>query len=1009
MGGRDAKHWVYVDTISPISKNGFVTQDIGVDIKIRQLPIWECIMRARYKLLIIALFTIFITQVYGQTTVDESPLGWQPAQRGFWSSQPSMRQVERADSLKGFDIQKYTIHLKVDDATRHIEGKVIADVVAEESLTSIQYRLEGGSLAVDEVRVDGAPAAFTHQDGIIEISVDMAAGQSFSTSISYSGIPGNSPSPYNIGLLFTPASVYTLSNPDAGRWWWPSYDHPWDKALVEWYITVREDWLAAANGLRMGITDNQDGTRTHHWVSSSPIATYVIGFAAAAYVEFMQEAGDIPIQNFVLPGQLANASVDFANTPAMIDFFSDTFGAYPFEKYGHAVVNMSTYAAMEHQTMTTFGSQYLTGDQRYEHIVAHELAHQWYGNYLTPITMREVWLKESFATYSEFLWEHHKSGWEQGLRYLRNSIQQYYINWENSNGPHTIFNPSYNLMFAPPTYEKSASVLHMLRLKMGNDAFFAFIRALLTTYPNGNINTAEFIDLAQQHSGQDLGQFFRQWIYSDGIPDVQCSVFHNADQRAKIYAKSISPTATEFYLDLPLKLNVAAPADSVVIMAGPEWTSNYIEIGLVSELEGLRLDPNHWLLTRNLSLNEMQLTACLAYSDAVSLNWNAYPSDIPLLGYHVFRKTLPDGQPIRVNPIIITDLEYTDTSVINGETYEYQVCAVDVEGYLSMPSNAMVGRPIDFPFDLGFLVVDETRDGNGSAFSPTDVQVDDFYDDALQGFEYIQWDIDTDGYPQLEMMARHPLILWHSDDFSEIHLDELQDDVGSYVLSGGKLILSGWKHPSVFSEGFISRFLPDITLNQHNTAVFKAAHSSQYPSLYPDPTKLAAPWNGMLPMAYTFSGAQNPLYTAQIHESGFGEGLPAAIHIHAKGEMVLLGFPLYFMEAEGMKGFLQSIITQLQTVQEPDGSPAAKLYPNPLRENQILRLQLDNATLNSLEIFNIRGQKVIILQDIPLSGSGSAQHYQMPMQQLNDLASGCYLLKLNTSAGKMKRKFVIIR
>ncbi|NLK49742.1 MAG: T9SS type A sorting domain-containing protein, partial [Candidatus Cloacimonetes bacterium] len=249
----------------------------------------------------------------------------------------------------------------------------------------------------------------------------------------------------------------------------------------------------------------------------------------------------------------------------------------------------------------------------------------------------------------------------------------------------------------------------------------------------------------------------------------------------------------------------------------------------------------------------------------------------------------------------------------------------------------------------------------------------------------------------------------HSDDFSDIHLDELQDDVGSYVLSGGKLILSGWKHPSVFSEGFVSRFLPDITLNQHNTAVFKAAHSSQYPSLYPDPTKLAAPWNGMLPMTYTFSGAQSPLYTAQIHEGGFGEGLPAAIHIHAKGEMVLLGFPLYFMEAERVKGFLQSIITQLQTVQEPDGSPSAKLYPNPLRENQILRLQLDNSTLNSLEIFNIRGQKVISLQDLPLSGSGSAQHYQMPMQQLNNLASGCYLLKLNTSAGKMKKKIVIIR
>ena len=95
--------------------------------------------------------------------------------------------------------------------------------------------------------------------------------------------------------------------------------------------------------------------------------------------------------------------------------------------------------------------------------------------------------------------------------------------------------------------------------------------------------------------------------------------------------------------------------------------------------------------------------------------------------------------------------------MINGETYEYQVCAVDVEGYLSMPSNAMVGRPIDFPFDLGFLVVDETRDGNGSAFSPTDVQVDDFYDDALQGFD-TQW-ISIRWLSTIEMMARHPLIL----------------------------------------------------------------------------------------------------------------------------------------------------------------------------------------------------------------------------------------------------------
>jgi aminopeptidase N len=136
-----------------------------------------------------------------------------------------------------------------------------------------------------------------------------------------------------------------------------------------------------------------------------------MGFAAAPYVEFNQQAGNLPIQNFVLPGQLNNAQADFANVPEMISYFSSIYGPYPFEKYGHMVVNMSTYAAMEHQTMTTFGSQYLNGQQTYESIVAHELTHQWYGNYLTPLTMREVWLKESFATYSKrFGWRITRAG-----------------------------------------------------------------------------------------------------------------------------------------------------------------------------------------------------------------------------------------------------------------------------------------------------------------------------------------------------------------------------------------------------------------------------------------------------------------------------------------------------------------------------------------------------------------------------------------------------------------------
>lgn len=937
------------------------------------------------------------------------------ATQPFWSMEPSTRVIDRADSLTGFDITKYTINLYVNDSTHYIEGVVDAEVTAEAPLSSIQYRLEGGSLSVTSVLVDNVSVPFTHQNGIINIPVSFSTGQSFVTRVSYNGIPGNSPAPYNIGLKFTSTGIYTLSNPDAGRFYWPSYDHPWDKALVDWNIRVRSDWLAAANGIRTGITDNGDGTRTHHWVCSFPVATYVMGFAAAAYIESNQTAGALPIQNFVLPNQLNNAQVDFANVPQMIAHFSELYGPYPFEKYGHMVVNMSTYAAMEHQTMTTFGAQYLTGNQNYESIVAHELTHQWYGNYLTPITMREVWLKESFATYSEFLWAHKKSGWDSALQYLRNSIQQYYISWENSNGPHTIFDPVYNLMFAPPTYEKSASVLHMLRLKMGNPAFFNFIRALLTTYPNGNLNTAEFVALAQQHSGQDLTQFFQQWIYSPGIPDGRFCIFHNGNGMAKVYARSQSPTATQFWLDVPLKLTGSAVADSVVISAGPTWTSNVFAIGLDDDPQDIQIDPNHWVLTRSFATIDAQLTACLAYSGAVSVNWNSLGVDFPLAGYHVFRKTLPDGPLVQVTPSPQTGMSYTDISVVNGSSYEYYVCAVDPDGYISLPSNRMQASPITFPFDLGFLVVDETRAGNGTAFSPTDAQVDDFYATALQGFNYTEWDLDTQGNPPLSTLARYPLIFWHSDDFSEIHLAELQDLVGSYVLSGGKLILSGWKHPSVFNDGFLSRFLPGITPNLQNSAVFVAAHSDTYPSLYPDPSKLAAPWNGMLPMTYTFSGADEALYTAEIVDDGPGDGEAAALRIQAGGEMVLLGFPLYFMLPDGVSAFLQDLVPELYPQVESDDEvnvPAPlslSLYPNPYRGKGSLSLGLKAASLISLDVYNLRGQKVLAIQDlVPKTQSPELLH-EIPSSYMDKLSSGCYLIRAKTSKGILTRRISLIK
>jgi aminopeptidase N len=166
----------------------------------------------------------------------------------------------RADSAHGFDIQHYDLSIDIYDANNYIEGTVIATVLAEEQLTEIQYELE--SLNVDEVLVNGNPASYTHTAGVITIDLGtISPNEEFITTVSYSG----NPVWIGLGMYFSSNYVFTISDPNASRYWWPCYDHPWDKALVDLTITCRDDWDAACNGLRTSIVNNGNGTKTYYW------------------------------------------------------------------------------------------------------------------------------------------------------------------------------------------------------------------------------------------------------------------------------------------------------------------------------------------------------------------------------------------------------------------------------------------------------------------------------------------------------------------------------------------------------------------------------------------------------------------------------------------------------------------------------------------------------------------------------------------------------------------------
>ncbi len=933
------------------------------------------------------------------------------AMQKYWTDEPSTRNIERHDSLTGFDITKYVQTIKINDATHYIEGNIKAYVTSESNLTNMTYELMGGTLAVTQVLVNDSVSAYTHVNGIINIPVNFANGQQFTTTVFYSGVTGLAPSPYAIGLKFNTSGCYTLSNPDGGRYYWPCYDHPWDKALVDQHITVRSDWLVAGQGIRQSIVDNLDGTRTHNWSMNTPCATYVIGFAAAPFVEFNQMSGTIPIQNFILPANLANAQISLSHVPEMISFFSDYYGPYPHEKYGQAGISISPYSAMENQTMTLLSTSLLSGTYSGEHTIAHELGHHWFGDAVTPTSMVDVWLKEGFAVYSEFLWQHHYYGWTNGLAYLASSIQNYYLNWETSHTTSVSYNPPYNSMFSPATYEKGASIIHMMRLKMGSPTFENFVHTWFNTYNGSNTVTTEFEAMAEQVSGLDFTQFFSQWVYNYGIPSAKLTYFSDGISQAKIVAQTSSTSNNPFDIEIPLKLANSTLLDSIVVRATPNGYANVFPMDIATDnLANIQIDPNHWVLNRGYTVNYFQLTQCLPANHRVTLYWNALACPTPLNGYNIYRKNLTTNVTLKLNMFPLAQLTYIDNGAVNGTAYQYYIKAVDQDGFESLPTNTMNATPIDFPFDWGFLVVDETRDGTGTAFSPTDQEVDDFYSSVLTGIPYSSWDYQSMGAPSLNTLSHYPLILWHGDDYSEFMIDDVISTLTSYVISGGKLLVSGWKYPGALPQSFFDQWYGGIVPLLINQPTLVSAESDFYQDLHPDPDKLITLWNNNLSMAYVFPGAAQFFYTANVSDSLIGHGEPLVARIDNNGTMIMLGFPLFYMMETEVQAFLSVILPQLYPnvgVEEENITPTAlavKCYPNPFSGNLTIDISGSKNSPADIGIYNIKGQLVKQLQNV----NDKTIKWNGSNDQGSHVSNGIYIIRVKVSKNSYFKRVTLI-
>lgn len=448
-----------------------------------------------------------------------------------------------------YDVKSYDITAKIDPATKSISGTVLmeARVVAPTRWITIDLDTPFELSSVMVWKHDAfAPVNFERVGGKIRIEFDMSKqpGETFETSISYSGKPRIAPNPPWIGGFMWEKTadgsdwITVACQNDGADLWFPVKDHPSDEPdFVSLHITVPENLYVASVGKLKNVRENRDGTKTFDWHMSNPINNYNIVLNIAPYKlvedKYTSTAGEtFPIIFYALPESAEKARDIVNQTKKFLAFYEKYAGPYPFrrEKLGIAE---TPHLGMEHSTIIAYGNKFKNGQDGFDGLMLHELGHEWWGNMVTASDWRDMWIHEGFQSYFDSLYVEETKGREAYLKSMQSKMKA-----TNNIKPlaprESLF--AYQIYYRPPEYTKSdgdiygkgASVLHTLRYLIGDDAFFRAVRRM--AYPdkkmesvsdggqNRLVTTDDFKQIAEEESKMELDWFFEVYFRQAKLP-----------------------------------------------------------------------------------------------------------------------------------------------------------------------------------------------------------------------------------------------------------------------------------------------------------------------------------------------------------------------------------------------------------------------------------------------------------------------------------------------------------
>jgi len=420
------------------------------------------------------------------------------------------------------DVESYLVVLDATDPTEGGSGTIemLASVAPE--LDSIA--IDSNGPVIESVSVDGTETPFELVDG--ELIVDTSTAQTadgeavISIDFSFDANGTRSDVGLPIGWIPTADGAYVLNEPDGSARWLPSNDHPSDKATWRWEITVADGHVASANGALVSRPRPGLGG-TWVWEENDPMPTYLVHLVVGDYEVFEGDSvssvdgRSIPLTHLVPAGELDRFADDIEPTADQLAFFEELFGPYPLERYGLAFVRELSGLAMETQGRSLFGASDF--DQRsvdyIQHLLlSHELAHQWFGNAVSPSTWDALWLNEALTTYAQWLWLD-----EIELQPLDRWAEQQ-LDLRLGGSLDATGDPLLGNLFGFERYDGGAVVVHALRLTLGDDAFFDLLRRWVDENGGTSRSTDDFIELAEEMQGADLTEFFDAWLFAVDLP-----------------------------------------------------------------------------------------------------------------------------------------------------------------------------------------------------------------------------------------------------------------------------------------------------------------------------------------------------------------------------------------------------------------------------------------------------------------------------------------------------------